>query len=75
MSSPFVLWCVYDHPRDFPKHWVVRGWDALRNMPDPGATLHSTLAEARDWITTVAPGAVHIPRCQTDDPVIKEVWL
>jgi hypothetical protein len=76
------MYVIYDHPKDFPAHFVVRQWkvvgpDEVSKEPqvmvarDPHA-LTDTLEEAR---SALPEGLYRIPRYQGDDPVITEVWL
>jgi hypothetical protein len=70
-------WVIYDHPADFPEHFVVRHWTvtAGRAQVGPEVWLRPDLAEARDLVDQLSPGAVRLPREPTDDPVIVETWL
>ena len=72
------LWTIYDHPRDYPQHIVMR-----RSLYVPGsgeqliawcAGLYDTLDEARrDAYAQGASG--FFDRSPGDDPVILEVWM
>jgi hypothetical protein len=66
------MWTIYDHPRDYPKHFVVRRWYGL--IPDGEPMLCDTLTAAREYIAEQG-GCVPIARDATDDPVIIETWL
>lgn len=68
-----VQFVIYERPKDFPEHFVVRRWTIThgRTAPDLVACLCSTLAEARE---TVPPDLVCMPRMDDDDAVIVEVW-
>lgn len=74
LAKELHLWTVYDHPRDYPTHWVVResvvAGGKLTMAPSPWLAV--TLDEAR---ALVPPGLHCMPRQPTDDPVIVEVWL
>ena len=76
MSHLVVLsqWVIYDHPKDYPKHYVVRRWDIGRFgvMPDQKAILANSLSEAR---ANLPPGLYRMARYQDDDPAILEVWM
>lgn len=67
-----ILWTIYDHPRDFPRHVVVRGY-AVAVGPLPVACLYDTLAEAR--ADCEAHGCVPMSRSPEDDEVIVETWV
>jgi hypothetical protein len=67
------MFAIYDHPRDFPEHFVVREWLVAKGLvvPMQEYALASTLDEAR---AEIPPGMVLIPRFENDDPKIVEVW-
>lgn len=73
-DDPLMLWVIYDHPLDFPDHFVLRVFTIDNSgVPGTGGTAtFDTLAEAQDAIPA---GAYNIGREPTDDPVILEVWL
>lgn len=67
-------WVIYDHPKDYPDHWVVRVQKIVDGqvVPEQECTLHATLADARKAI----PGELCLfPPFVDDDPVIAEVWM
>jgi hypothetical protein len=43
-----IAWVIYDHPTDYPNHFVVRRWEG--SQPDQGCQLYETLEEAREAI-------------------------
>ena len=68
-NEVFVAWCIYDHPKDYPNHFVLRRWEW--ETPDMECQLFDTLEAAR---AAVPPGLV----CMThpnDDPAIAETWI
>jgi hypothetical protein len=65
------MWTIYDHPKDYPHHFVVRRWYGL--TPDYAAQC-DTLGEARQYIADQG-GCVALKRDEHDDPVIIETWL
>lgn len=68
-----MLWTIYDHPDDYPEHYVVRQYEvASGEVVAHGATLFNTLKEAR---ASVQRGRVSIARHLDDDPKIVETWL
>jgi hypothetical protein len=71
-----VLWTIYDHPSDYPNHFVVRrhGIDADFNVPlvDAKCKLADSLEEARELLP---PGLHCLGREPEDDPVIVETWI
>jgi hypothetical protein len=64
------LWVIYDHPSDYPNHYVVRRW--VGSFPDEECGLFERLADARRH---VPPGSVKIEPADNDDPKILEIWL
>lgn len=71
------VYVIYDHPRDYPDHFVLRAWDVAGSVPVPipelQTRLAATLDEARghlppDWL-------VNIGRQPDDDVAILEVWI
>ena len=65
------IWVIYDHPKDFPAHFVVRVWYGL--TPDPQVHVFDTLDAARAAV--IQRGACANCRAECDEPVIAEVWL
>lgn len=69
-----IQYVIYDHPRDYPDHFVVRRWRVLPNRLEPDdrfCILTNTLDLARE---SIPAGLVRIGRLPDDDPVIVEVW-
>ncbi|MCC6172097.1 MAG: hypothetical protein IT481_08715 [Gammaproteobacteria bacterium] len=67
-------WTIYDHPLDYPQHFVARRWTARDGEVMATAEMYigETLAEVRELLP---PGLVCIPRLPADDPAIVECWL
>lgn len=69
------MWTVYDHPVDYPAHYVVRrslvGAGMLTVDREPWAVTES-LEAARH---ALPPGLTRLTRDPDDDPKIVEVWL
>ncbi len=71
-----TLWTIYDHPRDHPEHFVVRGWDIAMGTSGPVAvprarqTLFTTLDAAR----AAMGGRACLGRSDGDDACIVETW-
>jgi hypothetical protein len=67
---------IYDHPRDYPNHFVVRPHllDDRRGKghASPNGFLFDTLKQARDFIPK---GMVRVQRHPTDDSVIVESYI
>jgi hypothetical protein len=68
------MFVVYEHPKDYPGHFVVRRWAfgprGFQACQD--AQLATTLEEAR----ALVPGSyMRMPRAAGDDAVIVESWV
>ncbi len=75
MSAGYLtLYVIYDHPSDYPNHWVVRQhlvnglWSSISAI----GIVCNTLEEAR---AQIPPYLVCLPRVEDDDPVIVESWI
>lgn len=68
------IFTIYDHPRDYPDNFVVRGFDISDTGPAPdlNCTLANTLEEARKAIPS---GLINVGRFSDDDAAILEVWI
>lgn len=66
------MWVIYDGPRDYPEHYVVRCW--YGTCPETEVMLADSLQEARDKIER-AGGSAPLQRDFSDDPCIVEIWL
>jgi hypothetical protein len=82
-AAPVCLYAIYDSPRDFPNHVVVRIWQAgpeggLTPLPevlkfDITAMGHRVAMSAARGHCRRA-GLTFLPRSKGDDPVIVETW-
>jgi hypothetical protein len=73
----FRAWVVYENPKDYPGHFVVRMHvvlpdGSMRAEAVPRA-VEKSLYEAR--MKSVPGWAVRIDRESSDDPVIVETWI
>jgi len=71
----FVYYVIYDHPRDYPNHWVMRPWFGFENgdiVPALGCILGATLEDVRAW---VPPTHTNLGNVYETDPTIYEVWI
>ncbi len=76
------MWVVYDRPKDFPAHYVVRQHNILLTPPTAEeavrwrwrgpAPLADSLGTARQFVPA---DRVRLPRHPDDDPVIVETWV
>ncbi len=75
LENLLCVWVVYDHPRDFPDHIVVRRQFAMRNgevMTAAVGGLYDDIDAAREDLPY---GLCCLPRYPDDDPVIVETWI
>lgn len=75
MTETISQYAIYDHPSDFPNHFVVREWRIIGDRgPEPAEDcwLTKTLEEAR---AIIPDGFCCIGRLSGDDPAIVEVWI
>lgn len=68
------VWAIYDHPADFPRHFVVRAWMLRgRGRTQPArAILADTIDAAR---AEIPRGRVRLPAMAGDDPSLCETWV
>lgn len=67
-------YAIYKNPRDYPDDFVVRVWIIGPGTVQAGPMICAvpTLEEAR---ASLPEGLDQIPRFESDDPVIVEVWM
>jgi len=82
-AAPVCLYAIYDSPRDFPNHVVVRIW---QTSPEGGmtplpevlkfdiATMGHRIAMSSARGHCRRAGLTFLPRSKGDDPVIVETW-
>ena len=75
MSDGLNIWTIYDHPKDYPDHYVTRLSIVTAGGPDvTSVVLYSDdLEELRDVMRQ--QGLTCLARFDEDDPKIVEVWL
>jgi hypothetical protein len=70
-----IQYAIYDHPSDFPEHFVVRQWH-VNDDGDITPALWCDVAKSLDAARALLPpGLLRLERLANDDPVIVEVWL
>lgn len=69
---PLPIWVVYDHPRDFPSHYVARLW--LGEQPTTTTIIGVDLEKVRSQINRQGATVKLMPQ-PDDDPKILETWL
>lgn len=75
MSEDLPLWTVYDHPSDYPEHYVARQYTI--GIAGAHPTNRVMASESLDAIRVAMTntGLVCITRSENDDPTIVEVWF
>lgn len=69
-----TIWVVYDHPKDFPDHYVARRFINEQAQNGEGDVIvKDDLIEIRNAM--YARGLFRLGRDPSDDPVIVEMWL
>lgn len=68
------MFIVYERPRDFPGHYVLRRWVVQRggSRPTDDFVLEPTLEKIREH---VPPHCVRLERDPNDEAHIVETWL
>lgn len=64
------MFVIYDHPRDYPGHFVVRRWSGDR--PTDDFAIADSIEIAR---THVPSGLCRLPHQPGEDDVIVETWI
>lgn len=71
------MWTVYDHPADYPEHFVARCWLVIPGREEPQWTnmllRHLELEPLRRELARM--GLVALARNEGDEPQIVETWL
>ena len=70
LDGPLEMFVVYDHPRDYPGHFVVRRW--IGGKPTQDFAIADSLEAARAW---VPEGMYRLPHQPGKDDVITETWI
>jgi hypothetical protein len=72
-----AMWTIYDHPRDFPNHFIARKWDIVSGKQNPVRTeeirTETELHTLRNYFAGL--GLMCLPRMEGDDPTILETWM
>lgn len=77
-EDQLAMWVIYDHPRDFPRHWVVREWRVGIGelLFSAEHELFDDVEHARAWLQQTMPGLMLVQRAGDDpDPVVFEVYV
>lgn len=77
-----TMWVVYDHPRDYPDHYVAREHTVSngKSTPTPEHFYHTDVDSVRGWVHQRArehgiTTAVCFPRHEEDETQILETWI
>lgn len=70
-----TMWTIYDHPSDYPEHWVARCHVSGAGGSSP--TVHTIRGKTLRVLQLVMrqAGLTPLPRDETDDAKIVETWL
>lgn len=71
MGETLNIWVVYDHPTDYPDHFVARRFELDRATQD--VLMSGNVNSIRRYLQE--QGLTCIPRSNSDDPKIVECWL
>lgn len=71
MTTGLSIWTIYDHPTDYPEHFVARRFDGETATAD--TVLAADLEELRTRFE--GQGLVCLARFPQDDSVIVETWM
>lgn len=65
------FWTIYDHPKDYPNHFVARLW--IIDKPTDMLLTAFDIEELRERFAS--EGMTRLERFPQDDPCIVEVWM
>lgn len=72
-EQPLTMFTIYERPKDYPRHFVVRKWTSTAGEPSPGeCQLADSLDEARKLVPWQC---IRLDRMAADDPFIVETWI
>lgn len=75
MREIMIQYVIYDHPLDYPDHWVLRPWFLFPDgtvKPALGCILGDTLESVRYWVPR---HCYNLGNTYEEDPKIYEVWI
>lgn len=71
-----VIWTIYDHPLDYPDHYVARKWLIGRKYDEPEATDEILLDTDLEALRKKLPPWLYcMPKQEGDDSIVIECWL
>jgi len=71
MKHNFTMWVLYDHPEDFPDHYIARRYNLT--VPTENYITNVKLESLR--IRLESEGYIRISRTIDDDPCVVECWI
>jgi hypothetical protein len=75
MEPIMTQYVIYDHPRDYPDHFVLRRW-YIYATGDARMGLEAVLSDSADDLRElIPPDLVLIGPAPNDDHSIAEVWV
>jgi len=71
--TDLAMWTVYDHPKDYPDHFIARKWLVGSKRAEPEAT-DEVIARllCMRYVHCLPPGLYCLARNEEDDPVVVE---
>jgi hypothetical protein len=73
-SIEIVQYVIYDHPSDYPQHFVLRCWYITDSGPRPDSNVILGRS-VEDLQELIPPDYTRLNRFEDDDPAILEVWI
>ena len=74
-TDQFRCWTIYEHPKDYPEHFVVREFTLSLEGPVPSKDVHlfPSLGAAREPL--LKSHFYRLGRMPADEPQIVETWI
>lgn len=72
-ENDLLTWAIYDHPTDFPNHYIVRPHSSKLARPLTVHFQHHQLEQVRFALAQL--GLVCIARTDSDPPNVLETWI
>lgn len=71
-----LIWTIYDHPPDFPNHYVAREWRVTFDDEQlTGQALAATRLETVRKDLSELGLVMFAPRAEEDHPSVVETWI
>lgn len=80
MTERLSMWTVYDHPLDYPDHFVARRFEVGQPTEGDNGVIRTNDTIKSPYLQDVRTvlaeaGLACLPRSDGDEPQIIEVWL